>query len=197
MSSEPENLSSSSSATEQSGENISKKAAKKEAAKLEKLRRKQEQEEAARKTSSLSLEDESFSRNYGDVTLTELQSTEDPRAGKWREAVEGKKWTDLSHLVEETVGSEVLIRGRVNTNRPVSNKKGFLVLRQSGFTVQCVASQSEETKVGVNFIKYLKQLSNESFVDVIGVVVEPKEEVKGTTQQVGFLFFLLLPIRLI
>uniref|UniRef100_A0A1J3EQZ6 aspartate--tRNA ligase n=1 Tax=Noccaea caerulescens TaxID=107243 RepID=A0A1J3EQZ6_NOCCA len=177
-------MSSSTSAPEQSGENISKKAAKKEAAKLEKLRRKQEQEEAARKTSSLSLEDESFSGNYGDVTLTELQSTEDPSAGKWREAVEGKKWTDLSHLVEETVGSEVLIRGRVNTNRPVSNKKGFLVLRQSGFTVQCVATQSEETKVGVNFIKYLKQLSNESFVDVMGVVVLPKEEVKGTTQQV-------------
>ncbi|CAA7015215.1 unnamed protein product [Microthlaspi erraticum] len=184
MSSEPEISSSSTSAPEQSGENISKKAAKKEAARLEKLRRKQEHEEAARKTSSLSLEDESFTRNYGDVTLTELQSTEDPRAGKWREAIEGKKLTDLSCLVEETVGSEVLIRGRVNTNRQKSSKLGFLILRQSIFTVQCVATQSEETKVSVNFIKYLKQLSNESVVDVIGVVVKPKEEVKGTTQQV-------------
>ncbi|CAN8326736.1 unnamed protein product [Cochlearia groenlandica] len=186
MSTEPEFPPSSTATPEESGEKISKKAAKKEAAKLEKLRLRQEQEEAARKISSLSMEeeDESFSRNYGDLTLTELQSTADPKAGKWREAVEGKKWTDVMELEEATVGSEVLIRGRVNTNRTKSNNLGFLILRQSGFTVQCVATKSEETKVSVNMIKYLKQLSRESFVDVIGVVTLPKEPVTGTTQQV-------------
>lgn len=185
MSSEPEIPSSSTETPEESGEKISKKAAKKEAAKLEKLRRRQEQEEeAARKTASLSLEDESSSRNYGDVTLTELQSTADPKAGKWREAVEGKKWTNVSELVEEMTGSEVLIRGRVHTNRPISNKKGFVFLRQSGFTVQCVVTESKENNVSVNMVKFLKQLSGESFVDVIGIVVIPKDPVTGTTQQV-------------
>ncbi|CAN6897725.1 unnamed protein product [Brassica oleracea] len=77
-------------------------------------------------------------------------------------------------------GSEVLIRGRVHTYRPQSSKV-FVILRQSGCTVQCVAEQSN---VGVNMIKYLKQLSYESFVDVIGVVVVPKDPVKGTTQKV-------------
>ncbi|ESQ54072.1 hypothetical protein EUTSA_v100249450mg, partial [Eutrema salsugineum] len=186
MSSEPELMSSSTTVPEESGEKISKKAAKKEAAKLEKLRRKMEQEEAARKTASLSLDDESFSENYGDVTLTELKSTADSKAGKWIEAVEGmgKKWTDVRDLVEEMVGSEVLIRGRLETYRHKSSKLGFLILRQSGFKVQCVATQSEETKVSVNMIKFLKQLSSESFVDVIGVVVLPKDPVTGSTQQV-------------
>ncbi|KAF3497084.1 hypothetical protein DY000_02056110 [Brassica cretica] len=125
-------------------------------------------------------EHDEFSSNYGDVTLDELQPTADPKAGKWREAVEGKKWTEVSDLVEEMAGSEVLIRGRVHTYRPQSSKV-FVILRQSGCTVQCVAKQSN---VGVNMIKYLKQLSYESFVDVIGVVVVPKDPVKGTTQKV-------------
>lgn len=183
MSSEPEIPSSSS---EEPGEKMSKKAAKKKAAKLEKLRRKQkqeEEEETPRETSSLSLEDESFSRNYGDVvTPTDLKSTVN-----WKEAVEGKEWTDVRDLVEEIVGLEVLIRGRMNTNLPISSKLGFVTLRQSGgggFTVQCVATESEETKVGVNMIRFLKQLSGESFVDVIGVVALPKHPLTGTTQQV-------------
>ncbi|ESQ42710.1 hypothetical protein EUTSA_v10015942mg [Eutrema salsugineum] len=166
--------------SKESGEKMrSKKAAKKEAAKL---CRKQEQETLNRKTASLSLEDESYySENYGDVTFTELNST---AAGKWREATEGKKMTEVRDLVEEMVGTEVLIRGRLETYRHKSSKLGFMMLRQNGFKVQCVATQSEETKVSVNMIKFLKQLSSESFVDVIGVVVLPKEPVKASTQKV-------------
>ena len=98
-------------------EKMSKKAAKKRAAKLEKLSRKQEREEAT-SSSSLPLEeeDESFSSNYGDVTPKSA-------AGRsWREAVEGKELTDVSNLVEEIVGSEVSIRGRVHNHRLVGKK---------------------------------------------------------------------------
>ncbi|EOA16330.1 hypothetical protein CARUB_v10004480mg [Capsella rubella] len=156
---------------EESKEKISKKAAKKEAAKLEKLRRRQEKEEETRKTASMSVEDEDdeYSSNYGNVNLSELP---DPKARKWREAVEGKEWTDVSDLVGEMVGSEVLIRGRVHTSRLF-----FVYLRQSGSTVQCVAKQK-------NMIRFLKQLSNESIVDVIGVVSLPKDPVTVATQQV-------------
>ncbi|KAG5407466.1 hypothetical protein IGI04_013585, partial [Brassica rapa subsp. trilocularis] len=188
MSSEPENPSSSTATPpEESGEKISKKAAKKEAAKLEKQRRRQEkeeEEEASRKTASLSIEEESFSRNYGDVTLNELKSTEDPKAGKWREAVEGKEWTDVRELVEAMAGTEVLIRGGVHTYRHVSSKKGFLIVRQKGYLVQCVVTESKENHVSVNMVKFVKQLNSESFVDVIGYVVLPKDPVTGTTQQV-------------
>ncbi|KAF3593652.1 hypothetical protein DY000_02027697 [Brassica cretica] len=188
MSSEPENPSSSTATPpEESGEKISKKAAKKEAAKLEKLRRRQEkeeEEEASRKTDSLSIEEESFSRNYGDVTLNELKSTEDPKAGKWREAVEGKEWTDVRELVEAMAGTEVLIRGRVHTYRHVSSKKGFLIVRQKGSKVQCVVTESKENHVSVNMVKFVRQLNRESFVDVIGYVVLPKDHVTGATQQV-------------
>ncbi|XP_013593648.1 PREDICTED: aspartate--tRNA ligase 2, cytoplasmic-like [Brassica oleracea var. oleracea] len=189
MSSEPENPSSSTATPpEESGEKISKKAAKKEAAKLEKLRRRQEkeeeEEEASRKTASLSIEEESFSRNHGDVTLNELKSTEDPKAGKWREAVEGKEWTDVRELVEAMAGTEVLIRGRVHTYRHVSSKKGFLIVRQKGSKVQCVVAESKENHVSVDMVKFVRQLNRESFVDVIGYVVLPKDPVTGATQQV-------------
>lgn len=98
---------------------------------------------------------ESFSSNYGDVTPNEL-----------REAVEGKELTHVSNLVEEIVGSEVSVRGRVHKNRLVSNKL-FVILRESGFTVQCVL---EQTRVGANMIKFVKQLSRESIVELIGLV---------------------------
>ena len=188
MSSEPEIQPPTTETPDESGEKISKKAAKKEAAKLEKMRRRQEQEEAARKTASLSLEDESSSRNYGDVTLTELQSTADPKAGKWREAVEGKEWTDVRELVEAMAGTEVLIRGRVHTYRHVSSKKGFLIVRQKWSRVQCVVTESKENHVSVNMVKFVKQLNSESFVDVIGYVVLPKDPVTGATQQVDLVF---------
>ncbi|CAH8353161.1 unnamed protein product [Eruca vesicaria subsp. sativa] len=126
---------------------------------------------------SLEEENEEFSSNYGDVT-------ENSKAGNWREAVEGKKWANVSDLVEEMAGSEVLIRGRVDTYRPYSSKV-FVILRQGDgckgqSTVQCVAKQSN---VGVKMIKYLKQLTCESILDVIGVLVAPKDLVKGPTQK--------------
>ncbi|CAA7059377.1 unnamed protein product [Microthlaspi erraticum] len=162
---------------EESGEKMSKKQAKKLAAKQQKLLRKQEREEdTSSSLSSLSVEeeDESSSSNYGDVTLNELQSA----AGtSWREL------THVSNLVEEIVGSEVSIRGRVHKRLA---KKMFVTLRASGggFTVQCVV---EEARVGANMVKFVKQLSLESVVEVIGVVSSPPKPITGTTQQVEIL----------
>ncbi|KAJ4899084.1 Class II aminoacyl-tRNA and biotin synthetases superfamily protein [Raphanus sativus] len=76
-------------------------------------------------------------------------------------------------------GKEVLIRGRVHTTR-----LRFLIVRQRGSMVQCVVTESKENGVSVGMLKYVKQLSGESFVDVIGYVVIPKDPVTGTTQQV-------------
>ncbi|KAJ4895754.1 Class II aminoacyl-tRNA and biotin synthetases superfamily protein [Raphanus sativus] len=130
---------------------------------------------------SLEEENEELSSNYGDLTRNELRSTSDPKAGNWKEAVQGKKRTDVSALEEEMAGSEVLIKGRVYTSRPQSSKV-FVILRQSGgSTVQSVAKQPN---VSANMIKYIKQLSCESVVEVIGDVVVPTNPVKGTSQEV-------------
>ncbi|XP_010526284.1 PREDICTED: aspartate--tRNA ligase 2, cytoplasmic [Tarenaya hassleriana] len=174
-------------AEEAGGENtVSKKAAKKEAAKQEKLRRRQEEAaaRAAAATASLSVKDDPHSDNYGEVTLTELQSTPDSGAGKWIAAVEGREWTEVKNLVEGMKGEEVLIRGRVHSTRAVGKNMVFLVVRKRGFTVQCVASKSEEKKVSSTMVDFARRLNRESFVDVIGVVSLPKEPLKSTTQQV-------------
>uniref|UniRef100_A0A1J3DEG5 aspartate--tRNA ligase n=1 Tax=Noccaea caerulescens TaxID=107243 RepID=A0A1J3DEG5_NOCCA len=156
-------------------EKMSKEEAKKPTAKLEKrvaelekrvaeleeLLRKQEGEEAK----------ESFSSDYGDVAPNELQSA---AGSSWREL------TDVSNLVEEIVGSEVSIRGRVHKKRFFPDKL-FIILRECGFTVQCVV---KETSVGANMIKFVNQLSLESVVELIGVVSPPKQPLIATTQQV-------------
>ncbi|KAH0878454.1 LOW QUALITY PROTEIN: hypothetical protein HID58_065848 [Brassica napus] len=154
---------------EESGEKMSKKAAKKRAATLKKrLYRKKEREEATSSSSSLP-EDESFSSNYGDVTPKSA-------AGRsWREAVEGKELTDVSYLVEEIVGSEVSLRGRVHNHRLVAK------ILESGFTVQCVV---EEARVGTSMLNFVKQLSHESVVELIGLVSLPKKPLTATSQQV-------------
>lgn len=164
----------------ESGEKISKDAAKKRV--LKKMYPKKQREEASSSSLPLPLEeDESFSSNYGDVKSA---------AGRrsWSEAVEGKEFTDVNNLVEEIVGSEVSIRGRVHNHRLVS-KRLFVILRASGLAVQCVV---EEARVGTSMLKFVKQLSHESIVELIGLVSLPKKPLTGPTQQVACFLFLFL-----
>ncbi|CAH2060031.1 unnamed protein product, partial [Thlaspi arvense] len=80
----------------------------------------------------------------------------DVTLSEFQPAVEGKELTNVSNLVEEIVG-------------------------ESGFTVQCMV---KEARVGANMVKFVKQLSRESVVELIGVVSPPKDPLTGTTQQV-------------
>lgn len=50
-----------------------------------------------------------FANNYGDVPLQELQSVNNP-AGKWIEAVYGKKWTEVGALTDSLKDQKVLLR---------------------------------------------------------------------------------------
>lgn len=166
---------------------LSKKAAKKEAAKLEKLRRRQEAEVAAlaSSASSLSVEEDPHSSNYGDVPLPELQSCSQTDAGNWTRAVANMNWTKVGALTKEMKGKEVLIRGRAHTTRPVSGNMTFLVVREKGFTVQClVSTKSEGVGVSRQMVKFVSGLNRESIVDVVGVVSLPENPIKGATQQV-------------
>nr|DAD46269.1 TPA_asm: hypothetical protein HUJ06_004499 [Nelumbo nucifera] len=154
------------------GKTLSKKAAKKEAMKLEKLKRQQEQAAAAAAAAN-STEADPLSGNYGEVPLEELQS----------KAVSGWKWTEIGSLNEELKDKEVLIRGRVQTIRAVGKSIAFLVLREKGCTVQCVATVAPEL-VSRQMVKFATGLSRESHVDIEGIVFVPSVPIKGTSQQV-------------
>lgn len=173
-----------------SSQSISKKAAKKEAAKKAKEERRKEAEAAASAASALSIEEEGpLANNYGDVPLQELQSVNDPQTGKWSEAVSGREWTEVGALNGSLKDQEVLIRGRVHTTRPVGNKLAFVVVRERVSTVQCLATVKPDS-VSKEMVRFARSLSNESIVDVIGVVSVPDVEIKGATQQVPSLLIL-------
>ncbi|XP_022936995.1 aspartate--tRNA ligase 2, cytoplasmic-like [Cucurbita moschata] len=161
------------SAGDEASKAVSKKAAKKEAAKLEKLRRRQEAAAEAA-ISSLNVEDDPLSANYGDVPLSDLQS---------KEAKDVANWTQVGSLTGELKDKYVILRGRIQTIRAVAKKMAFLVVREKGFTVQCVVSEQPEL-VSRQMVKYVVGLSRESIVDVEGVVSVPNVAIKGATQQV-------------
>ncbi|WJX16200.1 Aspartate--tRNA ligase 2, cytoplasmic [Trifolium repens] len=152
----------------------SKKAAKKEAAKLEKLRRKQEVAAAATAASNLSVEDDPLAVNYGQIPLIELQS---------KTPVNVNDWTRVEALNDSLENKPVQIRGRAQTIRPVGKKMAFLVIRENGFTVQCLV-QTQPDLVSPQMVKFAAALSRESIVDVEGVVSIPAAPIKGATQQV-------------
>ncbi|CAJ2675082.1 unnamed protein product [Trifolium pratense] len=152
----------------------SKKAAKKEAAKLEKLRRKQEVAAAATAASNLSVEDDPLAANYGHIPLIELQS---------KTPVNVNDWTRVEALNDSLENKPVLIRGRAQAIRPVGKKMAFLVIRENGFTVQCLV-QAQPDLVSPQMVKFAAALSRESIVDVEGVVSIPTAPIKGATQQV-------------
>ncbi|KAK7845506.1 aspartate--tRNA ligase 2, cytoplasmic [Quercus suber] len=149
----------------------SKKAAKKEAAKLEKLKRRQEAAVASG-VQSLSMEDP-LADNYGDVPLLDLQSKVAPGT---------RVWTEIGKLAEPLKDQYVLVRGRAQRIR-AKGKTAFVVLRERGFTVQCVLTEQDGV-VSRPMLKYAAGLSRESIVDVEGVVSVPGITINSTTQQV-------------
>jgi aspartyl-tRNA synthetase len=167
---------------DESSKSASKKAAKKEAAKQEKLRRRQEAALAAAAASSLSIEEDPLAANYGNIPLQDLQS---------KVEADLKAWTQVGDLTHELKEKEVLIRGRAQTTRAVGKNMAFVVVREKGFTVQCVVTARPDV-VSKQMVKFAAGLSRESIVDIHGVVSVPSIAIKGTTQQVWFFFFFCL-----
>ncbi|KAJ8751500.1 hypothetical protein K2173_016724 [Erythroxylum novogranatense] len=174
MSSEPPvPTSASEQVTDESSKPLSKKAAKKVAAKEEKQRRRQDDVAAA--ASSLSIEeDDPLAVNYGDVPLSDLQSKEEP---------------DLSlrlpvgELRQELKDKVVQIRGRVQTTRAVGKNMAFVVVREKGFTVQCVVTAQPEV-VSRQMVKFVAGLNRESIITAEGFISVPSVAIKAATQQV-------------
>lgn len=142
-----------------------KKVDPKAAKKAERLAARQAQSQA----SASKEEDDPLSGNYGDLPL--VQSVE----------ISGRKWSTIRSLTSEKEGEIVLVRARIHTNRG-KGKMVFLVLREGGFTIQCVVSVGEN--VSKQMVKYVAGLSKETVVDIVGKVVKPAQEIDATTQKV-------------
>ncbi|KAI3959805.1 hypothetical protein MKW98_029842 [Papaver atlanticum] len=104
----------------------------------------------------------------------------DPLSGNYGE---WPKWTEIGLVNESLKNKPVLVRGRIHTNRPVGKNIGFLVLREEGFTIQCVLTVAENL-ISRQMAKFATSLSKESIVDIQGIVSVPDAPIKGATQQV-------------
>ncbi|KAI6679133.1 hypothetical protein NL676_033014 [Syzygium grande] len=155
---------------------LSKKAAKKEEAKLEKLRRRLEASSAAVSSAAASPpgDEDPLAASYGEVPLSDLQSKEEV----------GEPYTEVGALSEEMKEARsVLVRGRAQAIRAVGKKMAFVVVREKGFTVQCVVTE-QEGSVSRQMVKFVASLNRESIVDVHGTLTVPSSPIKGASQQV-------------
>ena len=109
------------------------------------------------------------SQNFGDLPL--LQSGQRTN----------RKWTSIEEINESLSGKEILLRGRLCSVRAFS-KLAFLILREGYCTVQAVLAKTKEGEISAEMLEWTKKISPESIVDVYGVVLETKEEVKACTQ---------------
>lgn len=90
-----------------------------------------------------------------------------------------RQWTRLSDLTSALVGQKVWLRARVQSTR-MKGKGGFLVLRDSLHTAQCVVFVTEA--VSKEFVKFVGGIAPESVVDVYGVCKAPQVPIAKCSQ---------------
>ena len=135
------------------------KEAKKNANRLE--REKREKEKAARLAGV-------GATNFGDAKMVQSVSATD------------QTWTEISDLKPNLAGSEVVIRGHLQTSRLVG-KGAFVLIRSSLYSVQGVCFEGKE--VSPAMVKYMAGLPVESIVDVKGTVSVPDSPIDSATQK--------------
>lgn len=138
--------------------------AKKEALKAARQKKQQEQRQAAAAAEA----SEPGHENFVVLPINKSQTRE------------GKKYTDVKALTAELVGQEVNLQARVHTVRGKGNV-AFLILRQGIASVQAVVEKGE--MVPKMAIKFVTGLSNETLVEVTGIVTAAKVE-KATQHDV-------------
>ena len=93
-----------------------------------------------------------------------------------------RNFVDIRSLTKAVYGGKrVWVRGRVFTTRG-KGKIAFIVLRQSCFTVQGVASTSGDDAVPKEMVDFLSKLTNESIVDCEALVACPADPVTACSQ---------------
>lgn len=78
-------------------------------------------------------------------------------------------------------GAEITVRMRVQNKRPQTAKLVFLELRKATTTIQAVVAEGGAQGISKSMVKWCAKISNESIVQVTGVVKAPAEEINSTT----------------
>ena len=142
-----------------------KKAAEKAAKKAAQDEAKR-QEDAA-KLAKIAEAAAKYAHLYGKSTL--VQST----------TCDTLKITHFANFTPELIGQSVLVRARVQTSRKQGSKMCFLVLRETGASLQALIAASEE--VPVEMVAFSASISCESIVDIRGTVTKPEKDVESTS----------------
>ena len=108
-----------------------------------------------------------FKSKYGDLPLVQ-SATNTPR-----------QWTDIGQLSAAQIGSKVWLRARVHSTR-IKGKGGFLILRQSCHTAQCVLFTGPTASR--EMVKFVGSISPESVVDVLGLCKAPQVPIAKCSQ---------------
>jgi len=95
-----------------------------------------------------------------------------------------KKWTRVSTLTATSASEDtpVWIRARVQTIRPQGNKLVFFELRQKVHTVQALLPETQGTNINRAMLKWAAKISDESIVNVKGLVVKSPKPIRTCTQ---------------
>jgi nondiscriminating aspartyl-tRNA synthetase len=108
-----------------------------------------------------------LTESYGDLPLN--QSCDEDRLRR--------VWTRVDQLGDALVGQSVLSRGYVHTVRALGTTTAFVVVRQGFASVQCVCTDKA-------MVKWCGTLTNESVVDVEGVLTKTPTPTKATQSSV-------------
>ncbi|WRT68730.1 aspartate-tRNA(Asn) ligase [Kwoniella shivajii] len=97
------------------------------------------------------------------------------------------RYGDLSHpgeiiLIDEIItlpeGERVTFRARIHTQRELSSKLDFIILRHRGFTIQGVLNTEEASE---HMIKWTNRIPDESIVQVSGILKNPPKPINFKT----------------
>lgn len=83
----------------------------------------------------------------------------------------------ISELGTLPIGTEVNFRARIETQRPLSKKLDFMLLRDQTHTVQGVFSHHD-----AEMVKWVQKLSAESLIQVGGIIKKPPQPIRSATQ---------------
>ncbi|PNS19636.1 Aspartate--tRNA ligase, cytoplasmic [Sphaceloma murrayae] len=149
------------------------KKAQKEKEKAEKAAKRKAEEDAQRAAAAAN---DVSKKDYGELPVL----SSDPPSGAPRVTLaELSKQYASTTTADEADGPEVTFRATVENARNQSAKLSFLLLGQSGDTVQAVVAESPT--LSRQMVKFCGSVPTESVVIVHGVVKKPFENVKSAT----------------
>ncbi|XP_011630534.1 aspartate--tRNA ligase, cytoplasmic [Pogonomyrmex barbatus] len=149
------------------GDEMSKKALKKQQREAQKAAKKVERN-AQSQESTNETKDVSVGK-YGQMNM--IQS---------KEKFQDRKFTVIKDLDISLKNQTIWLRGRLHTSR-AKGKQCFIVIRQQSYTVQGLVSINE--KISKQMIKFISNITKESIIDVMAVVMPVPLKIESCSQK--------------